>query len=288
MSTSGAACCWEAYKMSDGSMVELVVSLKFLFLSSPIFASLSTLLSTFLTDFTSLHLQFFINELINFSPQTLCSVFSWRFVAWVWLLATWSWWIFADWCNRWCSSSYRHIWESRADGCFPLCFSMLHPIMDLLFESTQVVLYKSSNLSSSVSCASGCNIELYCLCTSNILKMSSSCCTWSQTDSKFLKEYSIPSTALDFLIILLFNLERFFSSSSNWYAIYLGVGLVFLLPNSLKADWFSVAVFDLPSQTSVTELNIGLTSLIYVTLRLWSVSVQLHTSVWHQCHPQQD
>ena len=141
MSTSGAACCWEAYKMSDGSMVELVVSLKFLFLSSPIFASQSTLLSTFLTDFTSLHLQFFINELINFSPQTLCSVFSWRFVAWVWLLATWSWWIFADWCNRWCSSSYRHIWESRADGCFPLCFSMLHPIMDLLFESTQVVLY---------------------------------------------------------------------------------------------------------------------------------------------------
>ena len=74
-----------------------------------------------------------------------------------------------------------------------------------LFPST------SSNHSSSVSCASGYSIDLYSLCTSKIiLKMSSSCCVWARTDSKFLKEHNIPSTALDFLIIFLFNLERFF------------------------------------------------------------------------------
>ena len=49
----------------------------------------------------------------------------------------------------------------------------------------------SSNHSSSVSCASGCSINLYSLCTSNtILKISSSCCIWSQRDSKFLREYN--------------------------------------------------------------------------------------------------
>ena len=54
MSTSGAAYCLKSlYKMSDGSLVELAVFLKFLFLFSPIFASISTLLTTFLTDCAS-------------------------------------------------------------------------------------------------------------------------------------------------------------------------------------------------------------------------------------------
>ena len=60
----------------------------------------------------------------------------------VWLLfADWSWWIFADWSNRWCSTSYRHIWEFRADSCFPSCLNIFHLTMDLLFECTQIVLY---------------------------------------------------------------------------------------------------------------------------------------------------
>ena len=182
----------------------------------------------------------------TFSPYTLlqlsilpswfffkCSVFSWRFLASVyWFIAAWSWWIFADSSNTWCSSSYRHIWESRADSCLPLCFSILHQIRNLLFECTQVVLYIKP-LFNCFLCIR-LSIELYSLRTSNIiLKMWSGCCIWSQTDSKFLKESSIYSTTLDFLIIVLVSLESFFSSSFNWCAIHLGVGLVFLLPNLL-------------------------------------------------------
>ena len=74
----------------------------------------------------------------------------------------------------------------------------------------------SSNLSSSVFPASGCSVDFYSLCTSNIiLKISSNCCIWSQTDSKFLKECSIHSTALDFLTTFLCSLERFLFSSCN-------------------------------------------------------------------------
>ena len=36
----------------------------------------------------------------------------------------------------------------------------------------------------------------------------------------------------------------------------------FFYPNSPEPDWFSVTACDVPSQTSVTELNIGQTSLI--------------------------
>ena len=86
------------------------------------------------------------------------------------------------------------------------------------------------------------------------------------SDFNSISDHNISSTALDFLIslihlIFLFSLEHFFSSSCNWYAIHRGVGLVFLLPNSLKPDWSSVTAFDLPSQTSVAEVNISLTSL---------------------------
>ena len=62
----------------------------------------------------------------------------------------------------------------------------------------------SSNLSSSVFPASGCSIEFYSLCTSNIiLKNSAKCCIQSRRDSTFLKECSIHSAALDFHLISL-------------------------------------------------------------------------------------
>ena len=180
-----------------------------------------------------LHTLCFNYQFRNLDFFFKCSVFSWRFVTSVcWFVAAWSWWIIADLSNTWCSSSYRHIWESRADSCLPLCFSILQQIRNLLFECTQVMLYIKPFFNCFLCIRF--SIELYSLCTSNIiLKMWSGCCIWSQTDSKFLKEYSIYSTTLDFLIIVLVSLESFFSSSFNWYAVHLGGALVFLLPNSL-------------------------------------------------------
>ena len=169
--------------------------------------------------------------------------------------------IFADSSNTWCFSSYRHIWESRADSCLPLCFSILHQIRNLLFECTQVVLYIKP-LFNCFLCIRF-SIELYSLCTLNIvLKMWSGCCIWSQTDSKFLKEYSISSTTLDFLIIVLVSLESFFSSSFNCYAIHVGVGLVFFFTQlTLTGLMFFYSLWSaIPNICD--ELNIDLTSLI--------------------------
>ena len=114
---------------------------------------------------------------LGFHPSALSSLEDLWLYFFDWF-AIWSWWIFADWSNRWWSSTYRHIWESRADSCFPFLSTSASFIQLWIFCLNAHWLCSASlNHSSSFSFASACSIEFYSLCTSNmILKMASTCC----------------------------------------------------------------------------------------------------------------